>query len=170
MTNDASRTKMASIDRVAADAAELGLAIDIRTLDASTRTAEEAAAACGCDVAQIVKSLVFEDSGTGEIVLLLVSGRHNVDLDFLRSHHGLDLRRCDPRRVRDETGFAIGGVAPIGHLTKPRIWMDGVLDGFDVVYAAAGRPDSVFAVDPAQLRQAIGATALNVNQKSAVSH
>lgn len=170
MTNDASRTKMASIDRVAADAAELGLAIEIRTLNASTRTAEEAAAACGCDVAQIVKSLVFEDSGTGEIVLLLVSGRHNVDLDFLRSHHGLDLRRCDPRRVRDETGFAIGGVAPIGHLTKPSIWMDGVLDGFDVVYAAAGRPDSVFAVDPRHLRQAIGATPLNVNQKSAVSH
>ncbi|VVT19382.1 YbaK/EbsC family protein [Rhizobium sp. EC-SD404] len=161
---------MASIDRVAADAAELGLAIEIRTLDASTRTAEEAAAACGCDVAQIVKSLVFEDSGAGEIVLLLVSGRHNVDLDFLRSHHGLDLRRCDPRRVRDETGFAIGGVAPIGHLTKPSIWMDRVLDGFGIVYAAAGRPNSVFAVDPRQLRQAIGATALNVNQKSAASH
>lgn len=169
MSSEAFSTKMASIDRVAADAAKLGLKIEIRTLDASTRTAEEAASACGCDVAQIVKSLVFEDSGTGKIVLLLVSGRHNVDLDFLRSQHGLDLRRCDPRRVRDETGFAIGGVAPIGHLAKPTIWMDRVLDGFEIVYAAAGRPDSVFAVDPAKLRQAIGAEVLDVNQENAVS-
>jgi prolyl-tRNA editing enzyme YbaK/EbsC (Cys-tRNA(Pro) deacylase) len=165
VSSEAFSTKMASIDRVAADAAILGLEIEIRTLDASTRTAEEAASACGCDVAQIVKSLVFEDSGTGKIVLLLVSGRHNVDLDFLRSRHGLDLRRCDPRRVRDETGFAIGGVA----LAKPTIWMDRVLDGFEIVYAAAGRPDSVFAVDPAKLRQAIGAEVLDVNQDSAVS-
>ena len=171
--NDAMDTtpapKLSSIDRVAADAARLGLDIEIMTLQASTRTAEEAAAACGCEVAQIVKSLIFLDLTTDSLVLLLVSGRHNVDTAHMALRYGLDLARCDPRRVREETGFAIGGVAPIGHLAQPRIMMDVTLESFGTVYAAAGRPDSVFAVNPAKLREAIGAEAVTVNEPSAAN-
>ncbi|ORE93144.1 YbaK/prolyl-tRNA synthetase associated region [Stappia sp. 22II-S9-Z10] len=150
----------ASIDRVAADAARLGLAIDIRRMDASTRTAADAAAAAGCDVAQIVKSLVFA-SGEG-LILVLVSGAHNADLAAVSARIGRPLDRCDARRVRDVTGFAIGGVAPIGHLTPLPVVMDEALLGFPVVWCAAGRPDSIFSVDPAALRDALGATVVPV--------
>lgn len=144
-----------SMARVVEDAERLGLDIELRVMDASTRTAEDAAAACGCHVGQIVKSLVFEDKDDGSLVLLLVSGAHNADLDYLRDLHGLNLGRCDGRRVRDETGFAIGGVAPIGHLKPIRTCMDASLIEFDEVWAAAGRPDSVFRVEPAALADAI---------------
>ena len=96
-----------SIRRVSETAAELGLDIEIVKMAESTRTAEDAAAACGCQVGQIIKSLVFENTDTGVITLLLVSGAHNADLDHVASVHGLKLGRCDGRRVRHETGFAI---------------------------------------------------------------
>ncbi len=148
--------------RVVDAAKALGLDIELRTMDRSTRTAADAAAACGCDVDQIVKSLVFENARTGALTLLLVSGRHNADLDFLASTYELELKRCDGRRVREETGFAIGGVAPVGHLAPIPIHMDETLLSYDVVWAAAGRPDSVFAVDPARLREATGANVIQV--------
>ena len=96
------------------------------------------------------------------ITLLLVSGGHNADLDHIASAHGLNLGRCDGRRVRDETGFAIGGVAPIGHKIAVPVYMDEALLDYDVVWAAAGRPDSVFSVDPKALAQATGATVIDV--------
>ena len=150
----------ASIDRVAADARRLGLAIEIRRMDASTRTAAEAATACGCDVAQIVKSLVFA-SGEG-LLLLLVSGAHNADLAAVAARIGRPLERCDARRVREVTGFAIGGVAPIGHLTHLPVVMDEALLAHSVVWCAAGRPDSVFSVAPEALRDALGAEVVSV--------
>ena len=144
-----------SMERVAQDAARLGLAIELRIMDQSTRTAEDAAEACGCAVGQIVKSLVFENADTGALELLLVSGSHNADLDYISSRYGLNLKRCDGRRVRDETGFAIGGVAPIGHKAPVATWLDESLLRYDTVWAAAGRPDSVFSVDPRALVDAI---------------
>lgn len=159
MMSDAAKS---SIDRVAADAERLGLAIEIQRLDQSTRTAEEAAAACGCDVGQIVKSLVFEDAANGALVLLLVSGRHNVDLEHVARAHGLSIKRADAKRVREDTGFAIGGVAPIGHLAPIQIFMDTLLMSYGRVWAAAGRPDSVFSVEPDELRRAIGAKVLTM--------
>lgn len=144
-----------SMERVVQDAARLGLAIELRIMDQSTRTAEDAAEACGCAVGQIVKSLVFENADTGALALLLVSGSHNADLDYISSRYGLNLKRCDGRRVRDETGFAIGGVAPIGHKAPVATWLDDSLLQYDTVWAAAGRPDSVFSVDPRALVDAI---------------
>jgi len=161
MSNPTPPAARSSIERVEADAARLGLAITILRMDQSTRTAEDAAAACGCAVAQIVKSLVFENVETGALALVLVSGAHNADLDHLAAG-GLRLKRCDARRVRDETGFAIGGVAPIGHLTKVPTYMDATLLSHGVVWCAAGRPDSVFSVAPAALRDAIGAEVVSV--------
>ncbi|MEM6711661.1 MAG: YbaK/EbsC family protein [Pseudomonadota bacterium] len=151
-----------SMERVVKAAETLGLAIELKVMDQSTRTADDAAAACGCDVGQIVKSLIFENAATGGLVLLLVSGSNAVDLDHLKATEGLDLGRADGRKVRNETGFAIGGVAPLGHLAPLPVFMDEALLQYDVVWAAAGRPDSVFRVDPAVLLQATGAKKMTV--------
>nr|WP_276562410.1 YbaK/EbsC family protein [Hoeflea prorocentri] len=153
---------MSSIDRVRNAARTLGLQIDIVRMDQSTRTAQEAADACGCSVAQIVKSLVFENADTGALILLLVAGNNNADLDLIRETHGLTLQRCDTRKVRNETGFAIGGVAPIGHINPIRVLMDEGLLAHPAVWAAAGRPDSVFSVEPNALCAAISAETISV--------
>lgn len=151
--------------RVADAAAELGLSIELKVMDQSTRTAEDAARACGCEVGQIVKSLVFENAADGALVLLLVSGGHNADLEFISDCYGLTLKRCDGRRVREATGFAIGGVAPIGHLAPIPAYMDTTLLDYETVWAAAGRPDSVFSVDPNALAKAIDAEKIDVVPK-----
>ena len=151
-----------SMQRVALDAERLGLKIELKGMDQSTRTAEEAATACGCEVGQIVKSLVFENADTGKLVLLLVSGDRNADLNYLSERYKLKLKRCDGRRVRDETGFAIGGVAPIGHAAPIATYLDQSLLRHGTVWAAAGRPDSVFSVDPKALAAAIDPTIVAV--------
>lgn len=155
-------SKRSSLDRVRDAATQHGLEIEIITMDKSTRTAEEAADACGCVVGQIVKSLVFEDADNQSLVLILVSGSNNADLDLFSSEHSLTLQRCDTRKVRNVTGFAIGGVAPIGHLTPIKTYMDKDLLRYDSVWAAAGRPDSVFSVDPKALAEATGALTTRV--------
>ena len=155
-----------SMARVVKAAENLGLTIELRIMDQSTRTAQDAADACGCEVGQIVKSLAFENIDTGAIVLVLVSGKHNADLEFIERQYGLRLGRCDGRRVRDETGFAIGGVAPIGHLTNVPIYMDRALLDYDNVWAAAGRPDSVFIVATHKLSISINAIEIDVKPMS----
>ncbi|TPW33270.1 YbaK/EbsC family protein [Martelella alba] len=154
--------KRASIDRVRDEAAEKRLDITILTMDQSTRTAEDAANAAGCAVGQIVKSLIFNDKNSGGLVLILVSGAHNADLAHLQSVYGLSLDCADAKRVRAETGFAIGGVAPIGHLVPLPVYMDEALFIHDVVWCAAGRPDSIFSVAPDALAEAVAAQRLTV--------
>ena len=155
-----------SMARVAQAAKDAGLEIRILKMAQSTRTAEEAADAAGCEVSQIVKSLVFENTSTKKLELMLVSGAHNADMDYISTHYGLSFARCDVRRVRDETGFAIGGVAPIGHLNPIAVYMDRTLLDHTEVWAAAGRPDSVFSVDPKALATAIGAEPIDVRAPS----
>jgi prolyl-tRNA editing enzyme YbaK/EbsC (Cys-tRNA(Pro) deacylase) len=140
-----------SIDRVRDAAAVTGLSMEIRRMGASTRTAEEAAAQCGCTVAQIVKSLIFAGETSGRLYLFLVSGANQLDLTKAAALAGEKLKRADPRRIRDETGFAIGGVAPIGHLVPIPAFADETLHGFNVVWAAAGAHDAVFAAEPGAL-------------------
>ena len=151
-------TRQSSIDRVAQAARSLSLEIEIRRMAQSTRTAEEAAAACGCAVDQIVKSLIFAGESSGEFRLLLVAGGNRVDMAKIADVVGEGLTRADPRKVRDKTGFAIGGVAPIGHLAPIDCYMDQRLLEFDTVWAAAGRPDSVFQVNARALAEATEAT------------
>lgn len=146
-----------SVLRVEMAAAELGLAVKVRRMGASTRTAEDAATACGCAVGQIVKSLIFKGRESGALVLLLVSGANRVDGARAAEAAGEALDRADADEVRARTGFAIGGVSPIGHLEAPRILMDRDLLSFDTVWAAAGAPDAVFSVSPAELARATGA-------------
>jgi prolyl-tRNA editing enzyme YbaK/EbsC (Cys-tRNA(Pro) deacylase) len=149
--------RMRSTDRVRAAAEAAGLVIEIREMPQSTRTAEEAAAACGTSVAQIVKSLLFRKAESREAVLLLVSGANRVDQTAISGEIGEALERMDAREVRDLTGFAIGGVAPIGALAPIATFMDADLLAFDTVWAAAGAPHAVFSASPGALAEAAGA-------------
>ncbi|MCV0397002.1 MAG: YbaK/EbsC family protein [Rhizobiaceae bacterium] len=151
-----------SVDRVTEAAAKAGLTIAIRRMDGSTRTAKEAAAQCGCDVAQIVKSLVFSGTSTGKLYLFLVSGRNQIDLSKAAAQAGESLERADPRTIRDRTGFAIGGVAPIGHKEPVAAFADEALLEFDSVWAAAGAPDAVFEAAPDSLVKAAGAVVMDL--------
>lgn len=152
-----------SVKRVETAARGAGLSISVRRMAEGTRTAQDAAAACGCDVGQIVKSMVFEGAESGALKLLLVSGAHDVDLSRAAGLFGEALARADPKRVRAETGFAIGGVAPIGHLSEIETWMDAALLSHDLVWAAAGAPDAVFSVAPAALMEATGARKISLS-------
>lgn len=143
-----------STDRVRAAAEAAGLTLEIREMPQSTRTAEEAAAACSTSVAQIVKSLVFRKAESGEPVLLLVSGANRVNEKAIKNEIGEALKRMDANAVRDLTGFAIGGVAPLGSLTPLTTYIDADLMAFDIVWAAAGAPQAVFAAAPGQLAEA----------------
>ncbi len=146
-----------SMMRVETAAKAKGLGIEVRRMPQSTRIAIDAAKACKCSVAQIVKSLIFEGEQSGTLLLLLVSGAHEVDLAIAAKIIGERPVRADPSRVRAETGFAIGGVAPIGHLHPIDTWMDTLLFNHELVWAAAGAPDAVFAVSPTALKAAVGA-------------
>jgi prolyl-tRNA editing enzyme YbaK/EbsC (Cys-tRNA(Pro) deacylase) len=140
-----------SIERVTRAAADAGLAIEVKRMGASTRTAEEAAEQCGCGVAQIVKSLVFQGEASNRLYLFLVSGVNKLDIAKASRLAGEALKRAEPRHIRDETGFAIGGVSPIGHRIAIPAFADETLLGFDRVWAAAGAHDAVFAAEPKAL-------------------
>ena len=140
-----------------------GLGCEVRHMRQTTRTAEEAAAACGCAVGQIVKSLVFRGSRSGKPYLLLVSGANRVDEKAVAERIGEPLRRPDAQDVRDITGFAIGGIPPLGHDTALATFMDEALLAHAVVWAAAGTPDAVFPIAPAQLAEATAATVIPVS-------
>ncbi len=122
----------------------------------STHTAQDAAAAVGAELAQIVKSLVFvapDDEGGLSPIICLVAGHNRVDPARLAAVTGEpDVRRATAREARDLTGFTIGGIPPLGHARPVRVVMDPDLDRFQVVWAAAGTPNAVFPVPPATLR------------------
>ncbi len=144
-------------ERVAAHARSAGYPIEVAEYPEGTRTAGDAAAAVGCLVDQIVKSMVFEaDDG---LILALTSGVHRVDPDALARCLGVNrCARPDADRVRKATGFPIGGVPPFGHSTPLDTVVDPHLCEFDVVWAAAGTPRHVFPIDPAHLIEISGGT------------
>ncbi|MDN5927324.1 MAG: YbaK/EbsC family protein [Hyphomicrobiales bacterium] len=146
-----------SIDRVNLAARNAGLEIEIRRMGESTRTAQDAANQCGCTVGQIVKSLIFEGKDTGRLMLFLVSGDRQFDLTRAAALTGENLKRADPRRIREETGFAIGGVSPLGHKIAIAAYADRTLLDHDVVWAAAGAHDAVFSAEPNALVRAASA-------------
>jgi Cys-tRNA(Pro) deacylase len=152
---------------VADAAAALGLTIDIVTFEQPTRTAEQAAAAIGCTVGQIVKSLVFTVGGTP--VMALVSGSNQLDTRKLAGLFGVgrkQVERADADTVRTATGFAIGGVPPFGHATAMTVLIDEDLLTYDVIWAAAGTPNTVFPIDPADLLRVCGGRAADVKTKT----
>ncbi len=162
MTDNGNPLKPAA-QRVETAACALGLNVQVRSMDQSTRTAEDAAAACGCSVGQIVKSLVFRGKDSGRPYLLLVSGSNRVNEKAVAEVLGEMLVRPDAQYVRDITGYAIGGIPPVGHATPITTYLDQDLLTYDIVWAAAGTPESVFSVSPAELRDKAGANVMKVN-------
>ena len=148
--------------RVRTAAVEHGLEIEIRIMPASARTAAEAAAAVGSSVGQIVKSLIFKGKTSEKAYLLLVSGTNRVNAHVVEKVLGEALVRPDADFVRGATGFAIGGIPPLGHATHIATYCDEDLLQYETVWAAAGTPNAVFSVDPATLREAIGAVTIAV--------
>lgn len=142
--------------------AALGLEIRIVEMAESTRTAEEAAAACNVGVGQIVKSLVFIGATSGRAYLMLVSGTNRVDEAGVAATLGEPLQRPNAARVRDLTGYAIGGIPPFGHATDITTFIDADLLTYDIVWAAAGTPRCVFSIDPNALAQATGAKVIKI--------
>jgi prolyl-tRNA editing enzyme YbaK/EbsC (Cys-tRNA(Pro) deacylase) len=138
--------------------ANTGLAV--MEFPAGTRTAVDAARAVGCEVGQIVKSLVFVAAGAP--VVALVSGANRVDEKRLGAVAGEPVVKADAETARSATGYSIGGVPPFGHTTDVAVFMDRDLLGYEVVWAAAGRPDSVFEIAPGRLRELSGATVVDL--------
>lgn len=164
--------------RFAEALAELGLTVEVRRFPEATRTAAEAAAAVGCELAQIVKSLIFTAWGSplaeegralgeGEPVLVLMDGAGRVDTKRLRAELGADrVGRADADLVRATTGYAIGGVPPFGHRSRTRVLADRGLLAHTTVWAAAGTPHTVFPLDPTALVEYAGARVVDVRERT----
>lgn len=125
--------------------ASKGLGCKVVVLADSTRTANDAAAAISCDVGQIIKSLIFKTKGSDQAVLILASGPNRVNEKTIESQLGEKITKADAEYVREVTGFAIGGIPPVGHKQKiEHIFIDEDLLTYDSVWAAAGTPNAVF--------------------------
>ena len=148
-----------SLRRVRSVLEAAGLAARIHETDDSSRTAAGAAAAVGCALDQIAKSIIFRGEESGHVVLFLTAGGNRVDPAKATEVAGQRLGKADAELIRAETGFAIGGVAPVGHLRQIEAWLDPRLLDFDLVWAAAGTPRHVFAIAPADLLRLTGAKA-----------
>jgi prolyl-tRNA editing enzyme YbaK/EbsC (Cys-tRNA(Pro) deacylase) len=146
-------------ERVVEAARELGLEIEVRTLDASTRTVAEAAEAVGTDPAHIAKALVFV--ADGEPVVVVASGSHRVDIDLLAlACDCAEVRQASADEVQAATGFRVGGVPPFGHGLP--VLFDQALLEHDIVYAAGGDGNTLFEVDPRRLVEVTGARVVTV--------
>jgi len=145
-----------AVERFEREALDRGLSIEVREFPQGTKTAEAAARAVGCEVGQIVKSLVFAADGTPFVAL--TSGANRADTSRLAEVLGVsEVRRASPEEAREATGFAIGGTPPFGYPGPVRVLMDRDLLGYEVVWAAAGTPQAVFPIRPDDLLRASGA-------------
>ncbi|MDF0599494.1 YbaK/EbsC family protein [Psychromarinibacter sp. C21-152] len=145
-----------SLKRVRAALEAAGLTADIREVG-QARTAAEAADSAGCHVDQIAKSIIYRGLDSGAALLFLTAGGNRVDDDRAQLVAREPLGKADAALIRAQTGFAIGGVAPVGHLTPIRAFWDPRLSEFDVIWAAAGTPRHIFPVAPADLLRLTGA-------------
>ncbi len=141
----------------------LGSRFEVLELDAGARTAEEAAPAIGCKVAEIAKSLVFR-AASGRPVLVVASGVHKVNEKTISALVGEPVARADAGFIREATGFAIGGVPPVGHRTAPIALIDETFMVFGEIWAAAGTPNAVFRLTPADLVALTGGTVAAVKR------
>lgn len=141
---------------------QLGIACQVVTLPASTRTAAEAAAAVGCAVGQIAKSLVFRGMTSATPILVIASGTNRVNEAQLATLIGEPIGKADAAFVRAHTGYAIGGVAPVGHPQPLRTFIDVDLLTYAGIWAAAGTPNSVFALPPADLLRMTGGEVVTI--------
>jgi len=151
-----------NVQRVADALQAAGATGQIKILDEAVPTAAAAAAELGCEVGAIANSLIFD--GDGKPVLILTSGAHRVDTAKVAAELGISkLRRATPEFVKEHTGQAIGGVAPVGHPGPVPTYVDTALQQYDVIWAAAGIPHSVFPTSYTELLNLTGATQITVN-------
>jgi len=148
-----------SLKRVTHALMNAGVAADVMEMVGQTRTAQQAADAAGCALDQIAKSIIFRAERTGDAVLFVTAGGNQVDPDKASDLAEEPLGKADAALIRAQTGFAIGGVSPVGHLTPIRGWFDPRLLEFEIVYAAAGTPRHIFPIAPDLLLRLSGAIA-----------
>ncbi len=153
-----------SAQRVQAALDKAGIAAEVMEFPETTRTAEEAAAAIGCTVAQIAKSLVFRGAEKGRPVLVIASGVNRVDERKVTALLGEAIEKPDAEFVRQRTGFAIGGVPPAGHLEPLVTFIDRGLLDLERIWAAAGTPYAVFALSPNQLVELTGGQVVDLKR------
>lgn len=165
MTDTTEKTYTGSVARVAAALADLKLDTEIREMADSTRTCAEAAAAIGCSEAQIAKSMVFREVESDRALLVVASGTNRVSTDKLAALTGKTIGRAKADFVRDKTGFAIGGVSPVGHASDPvDLLIDEDLFQYADIWAAAGSPFAVFRTTAAELAAATGARVADIKE------
>lgn len=144
---------------------KLGLVCKVLELPDSTTTAADAASSIGCDIAQIVKSLIFRTKNSGKPVLVLVSGPNQVNIQLLEGYLGESVTKADANFVREVTGFAIGGIPPIGHKNSiDFIYIDKDLLDIDKVRAAAGTPNTVFCIKSKYSLKATDGKLINIKE------
>ncbi|MFZ5818807.1 MAG: YbaK/EbsC family protein [Chloroflexota bacterium] len=151
-----------SAQKVQDNLRRLGFDLTVIEFAESTRTAQEAADRVGCTLGQIVKSLIFRGQDTGKPILVLTSGSNRVDEKRLQAYAGEAIGRADADFVRAVTGYAIGGVPPLGHPRPMETYLDEDLLQYEVIWAAAGTPKAVFELTPRQLKLMTGGKSLTV--------
>lgn len=151
-----------SAQRVQDEILSRGFSNTVIELAESTRSAAEAAAAVGCDVGQIAKSLIFQGKESGNALLIIASGANRVNEKAVARLIGEKLARLDADFVREQTGFAIGGVPPLGHDHPLRTLIDADLLSLGTIYAAAGHPNALFQLTPEELVQMTGGEVVSV--------
>ena len=146
-----------SVQRVTAKLKELGVKGEVHVLSDSARTAQEAADALGILVGQVASSIVFKLDDESPL-LVITSGRHRVDTKLVAEKLGVaKLHRVDADYVKEKSGFSIGGVSPVGWISPATILIDEALNDYEVVWAAAGHPHSVYPTTFAELLECTGA-------------
>jgi prolyl-tRNA editing enzyme YbaK/EbsC (Cys-tRNA(Pro) deacylase) len=143
---------------------ESGITAEVVEFEMPTRTSAEAAAAIGCSVAEIAKSVVFRGRNSGRAIVVVASGTNRVSESKIAAKVGEPLTRADAEFVRAATGYAIGGVAPIGHEQPVTLLLDGNLRCFATVWAAAGTPFAVFPLTPDELGRITGADWADISE------
>jgi Cys-tRNA(Pro) deacylase len=145
---------------------ETGLNLQVVEYPESTRTAQEAADRVGCEIGQIVKSLIFRGRSTNKAILVLTSGANRVDEKLISTYLGERIQRADPEFVRSMTGYAIGGVPPVGHTNSLTTYLDEDLMTYQTLWAAAGTPNAVFQLTPQELVKISNGQAARVKPKA----
>ncbi|MCK0170192.1 YbaK/EbsC family protein [Aliiroseovarius sp. S1123] len=146
-----------SLKRVRTALEKAGIDAKVIEMSEGTRTAADAARACACQIDQIAKSIIFRGETSGHVILFLTAGGNQVDADKASALAGEPLGKADAKLIRAETGFAIGGVSPVGMTSPVRAFYDARLLEFDEVWAAAGTPRHVFPAAPRDLIRVCGA-------------
>ncbi len=155
--------RISSVDRVADELKSLNLPVTVQELPDSTRTAKEAAAAAKCQESQIVKSLVFQTVTSQKPILILTSGANKVDEKLVGAQIGEEIQFASPDFVREETGFAIGGVSPYGLIKEIPIYIDRDLLDHSIIWAAAGSHHAVFSIQPQTLIRTTGCQIISIH-------